>query len=291
MKNSKIVIWGHPLHSHTHSYIHHGYFRAFKSLGFDTVWLNGSPCLSEFPDNTIFFTEWQAAKHMPIKPNYKYILHHCDNNKMIQIGAVFENIVNIGNIIESTEIFDKINDLCYWDNKSRTLYQSWATNLLPLEIDTLSPALIDESKSACHYIGSIYDEGRQYYIETSALLKSKNKTLSRHASVSDADNLSLVRDSYLSFDIRANWHKECGYIPCRIYKNTSYGKLTGTNSLKVFNKLPEICVYGETPKELINNLIEANIKETSTSLRARMNFVKENHTYINRVEQIMRFFK
>ena len=30
MKINKIIIWGHPLHSHTHSYIHNGFFIAFK---------------------------------------------------------------------------------------------------------------------------------------------------------------------------------------------------------------------------------------------------------------------
>jgi len=32
-KINKIIIWGHKLHSHTHSYIHSGYYEAFKKLG------------------------------------------------------------------------------------------------------------------------------------------------------------------------------------------------------------------------------------------------------------------
>jgi Lrp/AsnC family transcriptional regulator for asnA, asnC and gidA len=31
----KVVIWGHKLHSHTHSYIHNGFYIAFKHLGYD----------------------------------------------------------------------------------------------------------------------------------------------------------------------------------------------------------------------------------------------------------------
>ena len=34
----KIVIWGHPLGTHTHSYSNHGYYRAFKQLGHDVHW-------------------------------------------------------------------------------------------------------------------------------------------------------------------------------------------------------------------------------------------------------------
>ena len=40
MKINKIIIWGHPLHSHTHSYIHNGFFIAFKELGYDTYWFH-----------------------------------------------------------------------------------------------------------------------------------------------------------------------------------------------------------------------------------------------------------
>ena len=38
----RVVIWGHPLHSHTHSYIHAGFARAFEYLGFEVLWVSGS---------------------------------------------------------------------------------------------------------------------------------------------------------------------------------------------------------------------------------------------------------
>ena len=34
MKITQIVIWGHKLHSHTHSYIHNGFYIAFQKMGF-----------------------------------------------------------------------------------------------------------------------------------------------------------------------------------------------------------------------------------------------------------------
>ena len=46
MKYSKVIIWGHPLHSHTHSYIHEAYYRAFKYLGYDVYWFHDN----EYPD-------------------------------------------------------------------------------------------------------------------------------------------------------------------------------------------------------------------------------------------------
>ena len=36
----RFVIWGYPLHTHTHSYIHYGFYKALKSLGYDVRWFD-----------------------------------------------------------------------------------------------------------------------------------------------------------------------------------------------------------------------------------------------------------
>ena len=36
----KIVIYGHKLHTHTSSYVHYGYYKAFKALNYDTIWID-----------------------------------------------------------------------------------------------------------------------------------------------------------------------------------------------------------------------------------------------------------
>ena len=36
----KIVIWGYPLHSHTHSYIHAAFYKAFTHLEYETYWFH-----------------------------------------------------------------------------------------------------------------------------------------------------------------------------------------------------------------------------------------------------------
>lgn len=287
MKN--VIIFGHLLHSHTHSYIHYGYQKAFNFLNFDTKWIANSNINLNQSDEYIFFTEAQQDSNIPLNKNYKYILHHCNLNKYISAGIPMKNIVNLCNYVIESEKFEKINDLCYWDEKTRSLYQTWATDLLPQEIDNLSPCIFDESIKDSFYIGNIYEESIDFANKFNNLLNSSNKKIVIANYASFNQNIDLVRNSYLSIDIRNNHHKKTGYIPCRIYKNTSYGKLTGTNSQWVYNKLPQISIYGESPEELFYNLIEANKKETSISLRNKMNFIKENHTYINRINNILKF--
>jgi hypothetical protein len=52
--SKRVVIWGHSLHSHTHSYIHYGFYQACKSLGYDVTWLSGE---DKVDDLTLGYTE------------------------------------------------------------------------------------------------------------------------------------------------------------------------------------------------------------------------------------------
>ena len=40
MNFNKVIIWGFPLHTHTHSYIHGGWYKAFQHLGYETHWFH-----------------------------------------------------------------------------------------------------------------------------------------------------------------------------------------------------------------------------------------------------------
>ena len=51
----KVVIWGHPLGTHTHSYSNQGYYNAFKHLGHDIHWFPDEKPPEDFDfSNTIF---------------------------------------------------------------------------------------------------------------------------------------------------------------------------------------------------------------------------------------------
>ena len=38
----RVIIWGHKLHTHTHSYIHYGFQRRFKHLNYDVYWFDNN---------------------------------------------------------------------------------------------------------------------------------------------------------------------------------------------------------------------------------------------------------
>jgi hypothetical protein len=105
---------------------------------------------------------------------------------------------------------------------------------------------------------------------------------------SDEENRNLIRESFLCPDFRSDFHLQHGYVPCRMWKNISYGRITGTNSPLVKRALGDYVVFGGTPQTLYQNLLEAEINQ-SVNMKEAMSYVKENHTFINRVNNLLKF--
>jgi len=285
----KIIIWGHfPLHTSTHGYIHDTYYKAFKSLGYDVIWVSNEPHHLDY-SNAVFFVEDSQKSHMPVRKDCKYITHHVDTKYLTDYGVPFENVLKLGNCIRNTIHFEKIEDLCYWDNTTRTLYQTWGTDLLPNEIDVDSYVKFDISKKNIHYVGMMYEQG-PYWIESFAYYAEKNgKEVKLYTqSISHEENRNLIRDSFICPDFRSDWHLECGYIPFRIQKNISYGRVQGTNSPFIKEAFGDYVVYGGTPETLYLNLIDAE-RNDKINMKEAMHFIKDKHTYINRINNILKF--
>ena len=79
----KIVIWGLKLHSHTHSYIHYGYWRAAEALGHEVHWYDDEDDVSsvDFSDS-VFITEHRVCENMPLRTDCKYFIH-CNINDSV----------------------------------------------------------------------------------------------------------------------------------------------------------------------------------------------------------------
>jgi hypothetical protein len=287
----KFVIWGHKLHTHTHSYIHSAYNKAFEYLGNETYWVDAKDDLSsiDFSD-AVFFVEGSVSGDIPIIKTCKYITHHLDTEKLTSSGIPYENILKLGNYLPREEVHEKVEDLAYWDNSTRTLYQCWGTDLLPHEIDIDGYVPFNPSRKTLNYVAMLYEQGPWWAEEFATLLDRdfgvEFEVFTQH--VSHEDNIKLIRDSFLCPDFRSDWHLECGYIPCRMWKNISYGRITGTNSPFVKRALGDYVVFGGTPQTLYNNLLNAE-QNRAINMKDAMMFVRDNHTFINRVNTILRF--
>jgi hypothetical protein len=73
-----------------------------------------------------------------------------------------------------------------------------------------------------------------------------------------------------------------------MWKNISYGRITGTNSPYIKRALGDYVVFGGTPQTLYQNLLNAE-QNRSINMKDAMMFVRDNHTFINRVNNILKF--
>lgn len=314
MEIKRVVVWGHFTGSH--SFIHAGYFKAFKHMGYETYWINNISELGNIDlSGTLFLTEDQAKHGMPIRSDCYYILHHIVNDPFV--GCKVVNLCNYvhyplkqGNSFNypGSQV-EKIKDYVYYDKSNKAIYQPWATDLLPTEISD-EPLPFDENKKDINFIGSIWQENITQispmledclhrrininiygWLAVPQILQLPNiKHISTCGGANDEQARELIKSSLFYPDIRGDHHKNVGYIPCRLFKNISYGCIPCTNSLPALeffeNKIP----YAENTKDFaeisINYLKNRDIEND----KYLMNKVKTEHTYVNRIEDILKYF-
>ncbi len=297
---NKVVIWGHKLHSHTHSYIHWGFNRAFKHLGYDTYWFDKRDNVSSFDfSNCLFLTEGQVDQHIPIRDDCYYIIHNCKKGK-------YHHLLNNGHaIILQVYTHDclkrKEPSLAYcfhYDLKQPVIYMPWATDLLPHEIDDLKKQLPNIKRTnAAQFNGSAGGMGgfgnqKQLDAFKKACQECGHTFAIRNAcSCSMEENIASIQQAYLAPALQGSWQCNQGYIPCRIFKNISYGAMGLTNSKTVYELLKGKIIYNENPHQLFYDAQEKLKTWTLEDQYELMDLVRDNHTYLNRIESLFSFFE
>ena len=303
----RVIIWGHKLHTHTHSYIHCGFYKAFKHLNYDVYWLDNNDINNDINNNfknfnfnnCLFITEGQVDDNIPINNSSIYILHNCNIEKYNNIDKKFNLQVITKSDLERYH-FDSIDIATY--HHSDLLMMCWATDLLPEEIDKNILKVKTnniKSKDVLNFVGMPlypWDEVVKWCNNNNIIYNSFggfNRT-----NVSSEKNMELIQESVLAPAIQEHWQVEHGYIPCRVFKNLSYGKMGLTNNSFVNNFIFEgKLLYNEDIHKLMDMGIEFNNSYDDNNLHQQqllielMENVRDNHTYINRIQSIIKFLE
>lgn len=302
----KVIIWGHKpqakrsrFHTsarrHTHSYIHEGFFRAFQFLGFETHWLDDDSSVGgvDFSD-CLFLSEDQVDIQIPLDRRATYVIHHSSKSKYDEIGAKLLHLNNFTTEIENTEspVFggprlEVLDEVTYFDSNSRRLFQPWATDLLPPEIDSRILIPYRPETPYVNYVGTFKHDN----LSTEA---SKFRRTIRHSGrsfrvFSAVDNLTsrhLVENSLISIDLRGDWHQEVGYIPCRIWKSLSYGKFIGSNSMKLEKIFGQRIAFAKT-EDLFLTTIHGYMQVSPVDMAETVAWIRQHHTFANRATRIL----
>lgn len=292
----QVVIWGHKLHTHTHSYIHEAFFHAFSHLGYPTYWLDKDDPVDgiDFSD-TLFLTEGQADAEIPLRTDGLYILHNCEVKKYANIPKERKLILQVytDDVLRYPQ-FLKIAPCCYVDFTDRVVYMPWATDLLPHQIEAVKTQMesrVRENK--VYWVGTIGagEFGNIEQLQPFMRACEENGIDFVHCSGLDqASQQERIGSSFLAPAIVGEWQQTKGYIPCRIFKNMSYGKMGLTNSYRVYELFENKIIYNPDTYQLFFDGMHAMDSLSQEDLFQMMDWIKEKHTYLNRIELIVRSF-
>lgn len=302
----QVVIWGYPKDSHTHSYIHEGYYRAFISMGYATYWFNNNDAIRNFDfSDTLFVTSGDVeSKLIPIRKDCLYITHNCPGELFSDVRDRVVNTQVLTKDVPNLIGINKINSYTFFDGY--TLYQPWATNLLPDEIQL--EVVKRPTELVVNYVGTVDNKG---YSNVFSVLNgfaegckedgirvlvyggytpggSSGNILNVPGFINNDRHIELIKKSVYAPQICGDFQLDIGYIPCRIFKNISYGHHGITNSKYVNEFFDGQLIYDEDGYSLYK---KAKVALPHADTLNLIKLVRDKHTYLNRIDAILEFFK
>ncbi len=295
-KFNKVIIWGYKLYTHTHSFIHAAFKIAFEHMGYDVRWyFDGEDHSDENFDNCLFLASAEQEQNIPLNSTSCYILHNVNAGKYVDAGCKVVSI-QVYNKDVSRYGLTKISDYeAIWEGNVKTLYLPWATDVLPDKFDFSLP---HSRINQCVWIGTFGDStgtfqnGQQLQPFFDQCEKNGVEVVKIDpwaTPVTFEHNYELVRLASYAPALQGQWQVENNYIPCRIFKNISYGNLGITNNELVKDIFGDMVVYHPDTAELFNKAAEilADRERANNMILSSMKYVQENHTYINRINFIL----
>lgn len=321
--NKKIIVWGFPMVyplKNTISYVWNSFYRAFKYLECEVYWFDNNNFPKDFDfSNCIFLAEGYDDSNIPLNNSSIYFVH-CAYNPQKYIGNVKKFIdvrynlleINHPNYIykldkEKTTLLDKG---CYYEPSTNQvihfkngkveydiqdfdkIYLSWATNLMPNEIN--EEDVYRKRGDSVLFLGTLTQDGEYANVDLINRFADECRKNGIKFKINnfydnqltEEDYIELSKKSLLGFDIRCSAHVKWGHIPCRLFKNISYGHLGMTNALEAYKELDGHCIYSPSPEGMFYDVMAK--KDDYSFIKDGLNYVKSNHTYVNRVKSMLK---
>ena len=293
---TSVVIYGHPLHSHTHSYIHQGFYRGFTREGFTTYWVSTAAEAETLAlgNRPLFITEGQVDTGIPLLAHGWYLLHNCKKDKYVEGGVPVAHIRNMQSY--TRDAITRYNvvpmkEFGFKNVRGDGLFTAWATDLFPEEIEA-NIARLDEIRSMRQQEVNFVGMHRPVWNEVKAWCDANGVAYKQYGgfsktNVDTAENVRLIQTSLVAPAVQNERQTTVGYVPCRIFKNISYGHMGVTNNEAVNELFNGRLVFHRD----VSALMDAGAAfDDLDLLRDLMREVQAKHTYVNRVRLILAFF-
>jgi hypothetical protein len=278
------VVWGLATERNTFRYIHAAFYATLKKVGIPVVWVDDRETSQAAVEaGNLVIAVGFAARHLPLVDDAAYCLHNFDD----AIPGQLSHAIRLQVYTRAAEqLGERWGAVVRFDLSTRTLYQPWGTDLLPHEF---RPPIY-RPRGTVFWVGSVWEDGSgQGNIDEIRQLKS---ALRRHnisffqlSDLSHAAGIRAVRLSRIAPAIAGHWQAQNHYLPCRFFKNVSYGHIGFSNVSKFRDLLGSSCLPGETVDELVDNVLTLAPRQYLELVREQQSVIRE-HTYLQRLSAI-----
>jgi hypothetical protein len=294
----EFVVWGLSNRRHSHRFVHKGFFQNLSTMYPDVLWLPDSKNVELSPfKRRLIVASGMASSNLPILPNTDYVLHNVHlTEKQLFSAEVLRSKVLYLQVYTTGAKGEKFWHSPYatFDLENRTLYQPWGTPLTREEWTT-SPST--STTNSEFWVGAVWNnkqnQGNLGAIRRYKEVLESNSIKFRRVGgsrvtkdgISEAEAADLVRKSRVGASIVGEWQQECGYVPCRIFKNIAAGvaPISNGNYQELFG---DSQMYSEDLEILVGNAISEPFVSKAKRLKEAQEVI-EPHTYRANIQRIL----
>lgn len=294
-RHKRMVLWGFTTSLDSFRHNHRHFAHALDRLGKPYIWLGDDSKNREQlrPGDLVFAVDVEAKHLGAAVDGVDYLLHNLDDTFPVFAGLASERYVRLQVYTNNAEQYGEAWGLVRrFDHASRTLFQPWGTDLFADEF--LPPTFRAKSKSVT-FVGSVWDDNGLGNVHAITALR---KTLDAHGllwrhltHVSDHENSEAVREARLAPAIAGQWQVTHNYLPCRVFKNISYGALGITNIPKFSEILGDAAVVSDSIEELMEFALALSAQEYLQLVREQQHLIEDHYTYWESLLAIERAFE
>jgi hypothetical protein len=292
----KWIIWGAKRPYNTYGHIHEAFLKTLQFLGKEVYWLENGDDISQIDFAGSCFLTMNCAYHgIPQRQDGFYIVHNLDDSCRSHFEGL--NSLSFGVHCSLNSYADSVVEVgpeIYFDKGHRSLAFRWGTDLLPHEIAMNKPKQVFNSNSTLiNYIGTIdsSNEGaisnfRRAAAENGIGFEGYGGYGVNKPPVSPEEGVRLIKESYMAPALQRLDQIERGYVPCRLFKNISYGQFGITHSKYTNDLFGGRLIYNPDTYQLFYDAKERLQDMKVEELHSLMDEIAAKHTYLNKIDGI-----
>ena len=232
---NRLVLWGGLENLDSLRHIQRHYHNTARKMGLRTVWLRNEPASRNElqPGDVVFTADVIGFNIGQAVPDVNYVIHNFDGSHELCQTVEPHRLLRL-QVYTNDAFGEEWGPFRRYHRESQILFQPWGTDLLPEEFDD---PVFNATSNEVVFVGAVWSDvhdgkelgNKAMIAELKVLCRDNRLTFTHLTHVSDEENWQAVRRARLAPAFTGPWQAEHNYLPCRLFKNVSYGQLGVTN--------------------------------------------------------------